>query len=102
MINLDAPLTVTATAVGRGTLLGEIARLMEAAEQARGAYVRLADRVARWYAPVVHSPALLSFLGWLLVGGLDLRGAVLIAEIGRASCRERGCQYVEIAGVAGA
>lgn len=79
MINLDAPLTVAATAVGRGTLLGEIARLMEAAEQARGAYVRLADRVARWYAPVVHGTAFLSFLGWLLLGGLDLRGSVLIA-----------------------
>jgi len=79
MINLDAPLTVITSAVGRGTLLGEIARLMEAAEQGRDAYVRLADRVARWYAPVVHATAFLSFLGWLLVGNLDLRGAVLIA-----------------------
>ena len=36
------------------TLLAEIARLMSAAEQARGRYVRLADRAARFYAPAVH------------------------------------------------
>ena len=43
-----------ATATDQNTLLAEIARLMSAAEQARGRYVRLADRAARFYAPAVH------------------------------------------------
>jgi len=34
------------------------------AEQQRGRYVILADRVARLYAPVVHATALLTFLLW--------------------------------------
>ncbi|WP_341702842.1 heavy metal translocating P-type ATPase metal-binding domain-containing protein, partial [Ferrovibrio sp.] len=79
MVNLDAPLTVTTTAAGRGTLLGEIARLMEAAEQGRNAYVRLADLVARWYAPVVHLAALLSGLGWFFIGHASGHDAILIA-----------------------
>ena len=41
---------------------------MAAAEQARGRYVRLADRAARIYAPAVHMLGLATFLGWLLAG----------------------------------
>ena len=52
--------------MGEGTLLAEIVRLMELAEQRRARFVALADRVARAYAPVVHSLALLTFLGWTL------------------------------------
>lgn len=78
-INLEAPLTLRVTAVGSATLLGEIARLMEAAEQGRDRYVRLAERVARWYAPVVHVTALLSFFGWIFIGDADWRSAMLIA-----------------------
>lgn len=78
-LNLAAPLTVTVTAVGERTLLAEIARLIEAAEQQRGRYVALADRVARLYAPVVHSLALLTFLGWWAGAGAAWQEALLIA-----------------------
>ena len=77
--NLEAPLTVQATAVGAGTLVGEMTRLLESAEQSRSRFVRLAEQVARWYAPVVHVTALLSFAGWMLLGDADWRAAVLIA-----------------------
>ena len=61
-LNLANPLQVTTQAVGEGTLLADIVRLMESAEQGRAKYVAVADRVARWYTPVVHSAALLTFL----------------------------------------
>jgi Cu2+-exporting ATPase len=67
-LNLDAPVDVRVTAAGADTSLAEIARLMDAAEQPRSVYVRIADRASRLYAPAVHSLAALSFLGWMLAG----------------------------------
>ena len=67
-LNLSAPLTIAATATENDTLLAEISRLMQAAEQGRGRYVRLADRAAAIYAPLVHILALGSLLAWLAFG----------------------------------
>ncbi len=67
-LNLDAPVDVKVTAAGQGTTLAEIARLMEASGQVRSAYVRIADRASRLYAPAVHSLAALTFLGWVIAG----------------------------------
>ncbi|MBF0560876.1 MAG: cadmium-translocating P-type ATPase [Alphaproteobacteria bacterium] len=78
-LNLTAPLRVVAGAVGEGTLLAEIVRLMEVAEQGRAHYVALADRVARLYAPVVHVMALLTFLGWRWGVGVPWQEALLTA-----------------------
>ena len=78
-INLTAPITVRATAADRDTLLADIIRLTEAAAQDRAHYVRLADRAARVYAPLVHGLALATFLGWVLFGGLAWQPALLIA-----------------------
>ena len=79
MVNLSAPLRMTVTASGEGTLLAEIVRLMEAAAQGRSRFVALADRVARAYAPVVHGLALLTFVGWYMVVGLAAHDAALTA-----------------------
>ncbi|WCL54048.1 heavy metal translocating P-type ATPase [Gimibacter soli] len=63
-LNLNAPIKVRVEGRGESTLLAEIVRLMEAAEQGRGRFVRLADRLARLYAPVVHILAAITFLSW--------------------------------------
>ena len=78
-INAGDPVILTAVATGDGTLLHEIVQLAEAAEQGRAAYVRLADRAARLYAPIVHLLALLTFAGWWGIGDLPPRDALLIA-----------------------
>lgn len=78
-LNLSAPLRVRATAVGEGTLLAEIVRLMEVAEQGRARYVAIADRVSRYYAPVVHLAALTTFLGWLWLGEAIWQDALMNA-----------------------
>ncbi len=67
-LNLSGPLVVTVTAPDDRSLLAEIARLVEAAEQSRAGHVRLADRLARIYAPTVHVLAAGTFLGWLALG----------------------------------
>ena len=79
MVNLTAPLRIAVTATGERTLLADIARLVEAAEQGRARFVALADRVARMYAPVVHVLAAATFLGWLAIGGIDWQPALLNA-----------------------
>jgi len=82
-INLGAAIEIETTAVNDNSLLAEIARLVETAEQARGRYVRLADRAARLYAPAVHILGLGTFIGWVMLGygwepGLTAAVAVLI------------------------
>ncbi|ASG20455.1 heavy metal translocating P-type ATPase metal-binding domain-containing protein [Nitrospirillum viridazoti] len=79
MINRTAPLRLTATASGEGTLLAEMVRLLEAAEQGRARHVLLADRVARAYTPVVHLTALATFLAWVFLGHAVWYQALLIA-----------------------
>lgn len=66
--NLTRAITVEATATDDNTLLADIARLVQAAEQGRGHYVRLADRAARLYAPAVHVLGAATLTGWLLAG----------------------------------
>jgi len=78
-LNFSAPLRISVTASGDGTLLAEIVRLMEAAESGRGRYVALADRVARLYSPVVHLLAALTFIAWTTLGDLAWQPALLIA-----------------------
>jgi P-type Cu2+ transporter len=67
-LNIDAPVEIRISAAGASTALADIARLMEDAGQSRSRYVRVADRAARWYAPAVHTLALLSFVGWMVMG----------------------------------
>ncbi|WP_246565204.1 heavy metal translocating P-type ATPase [Ancylobacter sonchi] len=74
----DGVLQLRTTAAGEDTFLVEVERLLERAATARSGYVRLADRAARLYAPMVHTTALLSLVGWLAVGA-SLHQAVLIA-----------------------
>ena len=67
-INLSAPVELIATASSDTSLLSEIANMMQAAEQNRGRYRRLADRAASIYAPAVHILGAATFTGWLLFG----------------------------------
>ncbi|WP_297510420.1 heavy metal translocating P-type ATPase [uncultured Caulobacter sp.] len=77
-LNLSGRLVMRATARTEDSTLAAIARLMEAGAQARSSYVRLADKAAALYVPVVHTAAALTFVGgWAL--GLGPREALLRA-----------------------
>ena len=79
MINVLAPVTLRISAAGGESLLGEVIKLMEKAEQGHARYVRLADRVARFYTPAVHILALTAFLAWFLILGKPWQTSLLIA-----------------------
>ncbi|HWQ87118.1 heavy metal translocating P-type ATPase [Brevundimonas sp.] len=77
-VNTAGLLTVRANARSEDSTLAAIARLVEAGAQSRSRYVRLADRAAALYVPVVHAAALATFAGgWAL--GLDPREALIRA-----------------------
>lgn len=78
-LNLSGPLTVRVLRAGEDTVLADIARLMDAAGQGRARYVRLADRMARIYAPFVHVAALATFLLWWGALGAGWQPALIIA-----------------------
>lgn len=86
MLNLDTPVDVQVTAAGADTTLAEIARLMEAAGQHRSAYVRIADRASRLYAPAVHTLAAASFAGWMLAGAGVYHGLVIAISVLIITC----------------
>ncbi|WP_417466223.1 heavy metal translocating P-type ATPase [Kordiimonas sp.] len=66
-LNLSAPLQIQVSKASDKSLLSEIVRLMETAEQGGARYVRLADKAAQLYTPVVHAMGALTFIGWWLV-----------------------------------
>ena len=67
-INLTGPVTVEITAAGNDTFLSELVRLMAAAEQGQSRYIRIADRLARFYSPAVHTLAATTLVSWLVLG----------------------------------
>lgn len=77
-MNLTGALGVRVVAAGGGTLLDEIERLMSQAVESRSRYVRLSDRAARLYAPLVHATALATLVGWIAFG-LAWQQALIIA-----------------------
>lgn len=78
MINMSAPLELSVSAASEQSLLADIVRLMENAEQGQAHYVRVADKIAGYYTPVVHILAIGAFAGWLLMG-IAWQKALLIA-----------------------
>ena len=61
------------------SFLAQMMRMQSNAEAGLGTYVRIADRAARLYAPVVHLVALATFLGWMLATGGDWQTSLFIA-----------------------
>ncbi len=77
-LNLTGALRVRVRSAASGTLLDEVNGLLERAVEQRSSYVRLADRAARLYVPVVHVTALATFVGWLAFGA-GWQQALLVA-----------------------
>lgn len=67
-LNLTGNLIIRAQARSEDSTVAAIARLMEAGAQSKSAYVRLADKAAALYVPVVHSLAAVTLAGWWMAG----------------------------------
>lgn len=81
---LDAAARLEVLRPAAESFLSRMAEMMQASEDVRTHYRRLADRVARLYAPVVHLTAAVTLAGWLLAGAgwhLALLNAVSVLII---------------------
>jgi Cu+-exporting ATPase len=76
--NGDGTLLIEAQRLGRESALEGIVRLVREAQGSKAGIQRLADKISSVFVPVVLVIALLTLLGWGLLGG-DWGGAVLNA-----------------------
>jgi P-type Cu+ transporter len=67
-INGTGSFVMQAERVGSETLLARIVQLVGQAQRSRAPIQRLADRVAKWFVPIVVAIAMMTFLGWLFLG----------------------------------
>lgn len=72
-VNGTGSLLIEAQRVGAGTLLAGIVRLVSAAQRSRAPIQRLVDRVSAWFVPAVVVTAIITFVGWLLLGNESTR-----------------------------
>ncbi len=79
VLNLTQRLVMRATKTVDASLVADLTRLIEAGEQSKSKYIRLADRAASLYVPVVHSLAALTFLGWYFLMDAGLRVSIMNA-----------------------
>lgn len=75
---LGKAITGRAIAAAADSLMADIARMLDAGEQRRSAYRRIADKAVSLYVPLVHTTALITFLAWLALG-VGVREAIFIA-----------------------
>jgi P-type Cu+ transporter len=68
-ISRSGRLVVRATTVGQDTQWAQLVRLVEQAQNDKASVQRLADRICGVFVPVVLALAVLTFLGWLALGG---------------------------------
>lgn len=67
--SLTGPLLVRTQRAATDSYLARVAAMMDAAETAKTRPWRIADRAASLYAPVVHTIAIATLLGWGFFGG---------------------------------
>lgn len=67
-LNTTGTFVFEAERVGRDTLLAQIVRLVEEAQESEAPISRLADRVANWFVPAVATIAVVTFTLWVSIG----------------------------------
>ena len=67
-VNTSGALLVRATAVGEGTTLARIGRMVTAAQAGKAPVQRLADRISGVFVPIVLVLSAATLAGWLLTG----------------------------------
>ena len=66
--------------------MADVARLLEAGEQKKSSYRKLADKAAEFYVPQVHATAVLGFIIWLVLGASPAQAAYVAITVLIITC----------------
>jgi P-type Cu+ transporter len=80
-VNGNGTFLMRAERVGAETLLAQIVRMVSEAQHSRAPVERLADRVAGYFVPTVILVAVLTFIGWSLLGPAPKMGYGLLNAV---------------------
>jgi P-type Cu+ transporter len=80
-LNTTGAFTMRATAVGAGTALARIVRLVEQAQGSKAPVQRLVDRITAVFVPIVILIAIATFTAWLAFGPAPAFVNALIASV---------------------
>src|SRR5690606_24336486 len=78
-INKQGRLIIEVTRTGANTTLAQIIRLVERAQGSKAPIQRVADQVSGVFVPVVIGLALLTLLGWMIIGQVTFTQAMVNA-----------------------
>lgn len=78
-INRQGVMTIVAEKLGDETLLAQIIKLVEEAQQTKAPIARLADKVSSIFVPVVMLIALVTGIAWFFIGGQSFTFAMTVA-----------------------
>ena len=85
-LNLTGPVDAVAMRPVDDSFLAMSMRMLAGAEESRSTYVRIADRAAQLYAPLIHLVAFATFAGWLLATGDWHRAAFVAISVLIVTC----------------
>jgi len=80
-LNTTGSFTFRAEKIGSETVLAQIVKLVGNAQLSKAPVQRIADRVSGVFVPVVVSVALVSFLLWMIFGGVSLLPQAVVAFV---------------------
>jgi Cu+-exporting ATPase len=85
-INKTGLLTIKATRVGDQTALSQIVHLVEEAQASSAPVQRFADRIVKWFVPIILTAATLSFTYWFVTSGNFATAFLVLLAVILISC----------------
>lgn len=67
-INQNGSLIITATSVGKDTVLSKIIEMVQSAQRSRAPIQNVADKVSAWFVPAVLAASIITFIVWYFFG----------------------------------
>jgi len=78
-MNQQGVLTIEVKKISGDTVLAQIVKLVEEAQQKKAPIQKLADTISGIFVPIVILIAILTFVGWMLFNGNDIASALIPA-----------------------